>query len=238
MKLILKKLQSLDNLITYIFSNLSNEDKFVKKFFGKKKIIFFDIGANLGGYIDVVKKNTNIKEAYIFEPSKECYDYLNQNYNLEKFNIINKALSNKKQSKKFYESEVLSQSSLHKTKNKFNSNLENLNTYKMDCTTLDKFYFESKKKFTIDLLKIDAEGEDLKILHGSKYLLKKKLIKLIKIELLNSFSKNKKKSNINEIMFFLQKHNYNLITITKTKFVEEKLLMMDAYFCHKKFKIN
>ena len=44
---------------------------------------------------------------------------------------------------------------------------------------------------------------------------------------------SKKKSNINEIIFFLNKYNYFLTTITKTKFVEEKLLMMDVYFSYK-----
>ena len=49
MKLILKILQSIDNLVTYIFSNVSKEDIFIKNFFGKKKITLFDIGSNLGG---------------------------------------------------------------------------------------------------------------------------------------------------------------------------------------------
>jgi len=236
MKLILKTLQSLDNLITYIFSNLSKEDKFIKSFFGNKKIIFFDIGANLGGYVDFISKNINIKKAYLFEPSIKCLDHLKKNYTNIKYKIINKALSNKQQRRIFYESEILSQSSLHKTKNKFNSNLKNLNTYYINCTTLDKFYLEHKKNFIIDLLKIDAEGEDLKVLHGCRNLLRRKKIKLIKIELLNSFDKSK--SNIAEIISFLEKNNYHLITITKTKFVDQKLLMLDAYFCQKKVEIN
>ena len=37
MKFILKTLQSIDNLVTYIFSNLSKENIFIKNFFGKKK---------------------------------------------------------------------------------------------------------------------------------------------------------------------------------------------------------
>ena len=231
MKLILKTLQSLDNLITYVFSNLSKEDKFVKRFFGNKKIIFFDIGANLGGYVDFVSKNINIKKAYLFEPSKECSNHLKKKYTNIKYNIYNKALSNKEQKRIFYENEILSQSSLHKIKNRFNSNLKNLRTYYINCTTLDKFYLEHKKNFTIDLLKIDAEGEDLKVLQGCTNLLRRRKIKLIKIELLNSF--NRKKSNISEIIYFLEKNNYHLTTITKTKFVDQKLLMLDAYFCTK-----
>ena len=70
----------------------------------------------------------------------------------------------------------------------------------------------------------------MKVLHGASKLLKNKKIQLIKNELTNSINK---KSNINEIIFFLDKYNYYIDTITKTKFVDQKLLMMDVYFCKK-----
>ena len=56
MKFILKTLQSIDNLVTYIFSNLSKENIFIKNTFGKKKITLVDVGANLGGYTNLIKK--------------------------------------------------------------------------------------------------------------------------------------------------------------------------------------
>lgn len=229
MKLILKSLQSIDNLVTYIFSNLSKENIFIKNFFGKKKITLVDVGANLGGYTNLVLQNTKVKEIHMFEPSKKCFGYLKKKFTQNKIYINNKALSNTNKMNTFYESEVLSQSSLHNVKNKFNSNLENTDVYKIECVTLDKYFYGHKKNFVIDLLKIDAEGEDLKVLEGATKLLKNKNIRLIKIELLNSFNQ-KNNSNINEIIFFLNKYNYYITTISKTKFVNEKLLMMDVYF--------
>lgn len=231
MKLILKTLQSIDNLITYIFSNLSKEKFFLKNTFKKKKINLVDVGANLGGYTELVVKNINIKEIHLFEPSKKCFEYLSSKFNEKNIYINNKALSNINKVNNFYESEVLSQSSLHNKKNKFNSNLKNTDVYKIKCTTLDNYF--KNRNIIIDLLKVDAEGEDLKVLEGAKKLLKKKKIKLIKIELLNSFQGKKNKSNINEIIFFLDKYGYTITTITKTKFVNEKLLMMDVYFNNK-----
>jgi len=231
MKLILKILQSIDNIITYLFSNLSNEKKFIKNFFGKKKITLVDVGANLGGYTDFIIKNIDTNEIHIFEPSKRCFEYLKKRFYKKKININNKALSNSNKIKTFYENEVLSQSSLNNKRNKFNSHLKNIGIYKVECLTLDK-YFKNKKNI-IDLLKIDAEGEDLRVLEGATKLLVKKRIKLIKVELLNSFNFKKNKSNINDIIFFLNKYNYYIITIAKTKFVDEKLLMMDVYFCSK-----
>jgi len=233
MKLILKTLQSIDNLVTYIFSNLSKENFFLQNFFGKKKITLVDVGANLGGYTDMIIKNIDINEIHIFEPSKKCFEYLKKRFDRKKIYINNKALSNINKMSKFYENEILSQSSLHNTKNRFNSNLKNTDIYKVECLTLDKYFHNQDKKIVIDLLKIDAEGEDLKVLEGASKLLKNKKIKLIKIELLNSFFGTRNKSNINEIILFLNRYNYYITTITKTKFVDEKLLMMDVYFSNK-----
>ena len=233
MKLILKTLQSIDNLVTYIFSNLSKENIFLKSYFGKKKITLIDVGANLGGYSNLIEKNLNVRQIHIFEPSKICFKYLKKKFDKKKIFINNNALSDKDKIHTFYENEVLSQSSLHNKKNNFNSNLKNTDVYKIKCLSLDNYCDDQDKNFIIDILKIDAEGEDLKILQGSTKLLKNKKIKLIKIELLNSFNKSKNKSNINEIIFFLGKYNYYLSTITKTKFVKEKLLMMDVYFSNK-----
>jgi len=233
MKLILKTLQSIDNLVTYIFSNLSKENFFLQNFFGKKKITLVDVGANLGGYTDMIIKNIDINEIHIFEPSKKCFEYLKKRFDRKKIYINNKALSNINKMSTFYENEILSQSSLHNTKNRFNSNLKNTDIYKVECHTLDKYFHNQDKKIVIDLLKIDAEGEDLKVLEGASKLLKNKKIKLIKIELLNSFFGSRNKSNINEIILFLNRYNYYITTITKTKFVDEKLLMMDVYFSNK-----
>ncbi len=231
MKLILKTLQNIDNLITYIFSNLAKEKIFLKNFFSNKRVTLVDVGANLGGYTDFVSKHTDVKEVHVFEPSKKCIEYLNNKFSLKKnFYLNNKALSNTKKLVKFYENEILSQSSLHNKKNKFNSNLKNINIYKINCLTLDSYWKNEKKDQFIDILKIDAEGEDLKVLKGSINLLKKKKIRLIKIELLNSLDQKTNKSNINEIIFFLSKYKYFISTIVKTKFVNEKLLMMDVYF--------
>ena len=230
---ILKFLQNIDNLITYFFSNLSKEDKYLKKKFKNKSIILVDIGSNLGGYIDLVKKNISIKEAHIFEPSIKCYKEIKKKFNYKNFFIKNQAISNANTFKKFYESEVLSQSSLHNKKNKFNSNLKYSDIYNVQCLTLNKYFKNKSKSYKIDLIKIDAEGEDLNVLYSASKLLKNKQVKIIKIELLNSLDKKSKKSNINEIIFFLDKYNYCIDTITKTKFVNQKLLMMDVYFCKK-----
>ena len=56
-------------------------------------------------------------------------------------------------------------------------------------------------------------------------------ITLISFLLIN---KNFLKNKLNDIIFFLASYGYHLTSIVKTKFDNENLLMMDAYFSYKK----
>ena len=60
--------------------------------------------------------------------------------------------------------------------------------------------------------------------------LKKKNIKLLKIEITFIERYVSVKSNFNQIISFLIKYNYHLISISKIKFKNNRLLLMDAYF--------
>ena len=85
----------------------------------------------------------------------------------------------------------------------------------------------------IDLCKIDVQGEEINVLKGMTSNLKKKNIKLLKIEI--SFLERYigVKSNFFDIISFLIKFNYHLYSISKIKFKNEKILLMDAYFISK-----
>ncbi len=65
---------------------------------------------------------------------------------------------------------------------------------------------------------------------------KKRKINLIKIEI--SFTERYKNVNSNfyDIVFFLKKYNYNLISISKIKYKNERILLMDAFFLSSNFK--
>ena len=223
----LKIFQNLDSSISYLFSNNANENKFVKSFLDKKKITIIDAGANLGTYVKLLEKNFNIKNGYLFEPSRKCFLHLKNQYK-DKYTIMNIALSNKDKKKTFYENEVLSQSSLIKRKNNFNKKFKINKNYLVKCTSLDNFYKKKKLNYIFDILKIDCEGEDYNVLKGAKNLLKKRKIRLVKIEIENN-------DKLIEIINFLKKYDYNLITITKSKFFKNKLVFFDAYFSFKKF---
>ena len=113
-----------------------------------------------------------------------------------------------------------------KKSNVFNKNFKIKKKYLTQCITVDNFYKKNKLSYIFDILKIDCEGEDYNILKGAKNLLRNKKIILIKIEIEN----NKK---LIEIINLLSRYNYNLKTITKTKFYKNELVFFDAYFSYK-----
>ena len=95
--------------------------------------------------------------------------------------------------------------------------------------------FDKKfKNDKIDFCKIDVQGEEVNVLKGMKRNLKNKNIKLIKIEI--SFIERYigVKSNFYEILNFLNQFNYHLISISKIKYKNNRILLMDAYFLTKK----
>ena len=74
----------------------------------------------------------------------------------------------------------------------------------------------------------------MNVLKGMKSNLKKKNIRLIKIEI--SFVERYQgvKSNFYEIITYLMKLKYHLISISKIKYKDNQILLMDAYFISKK----
>ena len=70
----------------------------------------------------------------------------------------------------------------------------------------------------------------MNVLNGMKNNLKKNNIKLIKIEI--SFIQRYlgSKTNFFEIVKLLKKFNYELISISKIKYKNHKILLMDTFF--------
>lgn len=107
MNKILKIYQNVENSLSYLLSNNCDEKKFLKEKFKNKKIIFLDLGSNLGTYTDLINKNLKMKKIYIFEPSKICFKFLQEKYKNRKIYIFNKALSDKKKILNFMKRKLL-----------------------------------------------------------------------------------------------------------------------------------
>tara|TARA_B100000787_G_scaffold94197_1_gene69571 strand:+ start:263 stop:949 length:687 start_codon:yes stop_codon:yes gene_type:complete len=225
--MLLKYYQKIDDALSYLLSSVCDEKKLIKSLFKKSKITYVDIGTNEGNFLEYLLKFCNFNKIICFEPIEELANKLKDKFNNKKIEIYSEALSNKSSLKKFYEYQISSQSSLYKQNDTFKS-LKNLKNISIIKTRSFDEIFKGKKK--IDFCKIDVQGEEVKVLQGMKKNLKLKNIKLIKIEI--SFIERYQGSNSNffEIISYLIKFNYHLVSISKIKYRNNKILLMDAYF--------
>ena len=225
--MILKYYQKIDDAISYLFSSVCNEKKLIKSIFGKKKIVYVDIGTNEGSFLEYLFKFCFFKKVFCYEPILRLSNELKQKYSSKNIKIFNLALSNKKSVKKFFEYKISSQSSLYKQNDVFKS-LKDLKKISKVKTEIFDNEFNNNEK--IDFCKIDVQGEEINVLKGMKKNLKKKNIKLLKIEITFIERYVRVKSNFNQIISFLLKYDYHLTSISKIKFKNNRLLLMDAYF--------
>jgi FkbM family methyltransferase len=130
----------------------------------KKNSIFVDLGGNLGlvSYYIHDKFDCNI---FIYEPNPICFDILINNFkNYKKIHIFNKAVSNKNgRSKLYFSKENLDNINYHaaNTLEKSKKNIDKKNFKNIDLISIQKVIKQHKY---IDLLKIDIEGSEYKIL--------------------------------------------------------------------------
>ena len=187
-------------------------DELINKLNSKKPIIF-DVGCFIGNFSRNLKKKLNLKNKnfYLFDA--------NPNLKIKDFKYNNLVFSDKIQVRNFYLNEFFpsSGSSLEEdTKNDLKWNytrkLITLSTnkgfkiLKVKTNTIDNFC-KNNKIVKIDILKIDVEGSELKVLKGSKKILNK--THLIQLEILQNkknFTKIEKK-----ITTLLKKYNFYII---------------------------
>ena len=225
--MLLKYYQKLDDAINYLAASFCNEKKLIKSIIGDKKICYVDIGTNQGSYIDFLRSFYSFKKIYSFEPIPELSEKINENYSDFKIKSFKIALSNTNKKKIFYQYKISSQSSLYQQNNIFKS-LKKLK--KKIIVQTKKFDDIFNKTEIIDYCKIDVQGEEINLLKGMSKNLSKKRIKLIKIEI-TFISRYKHVSpNSYDILDYLKKKEYKLVSISKIKFKDNKILFLDAFF--------
>jgi FkbM family methyltransferase len=141
----------------------------IKNFLSENLDIVFDIGANVGEYSDLLLKNFNIKNLYLFEPSYKSFQELIDKFrNTHNLTILNFGLSDKtKQVPLFANYEGSTGSSVYKRR------LDHFNTTfteqeKIDLIKFDDFYLKEIKGKSIDFMKLDIEGHEYFALEGMK----------------------------------------------------------------------
>ncbi len=142
--------------------------KSLDKEYQNKPFVFFDIGANIGEYTEMVMSNIRPSsfEGHLFEPQKNCFTTLNQKFqDSDGIHIHNVGLSDIPDTKELYKDQ--DQSGLASLYNR------KLQHYNLEMKQSEKITLETCKKYIdqysitkINLIKIDIEGHELKALMG------------------------------------------------------------------------
>lgn len=220
----LLNIQQLVEIINYLFSSNLRENKFLKSQFKNiDNLTIFDVGANLGSYSKKVKKvlrNKNLS-FFLFEPNDSLNESLKKATGKLTSTINNFAISDENGEAVLYLNKISSQSSLLKKKDLV-GDLErevDVKTVRLDT------YIKNKSIKKIDILKIDVEGLELKVLESLSGVISEIEITLIKIEIqLNN------KDNLPNVINYLNEYGYELSGFSNTKYLKNSIFFVDAYF--------
>ena len=172
--------------IALFFFDIVDQYYYQKKivsFLKKKNLeinIFFDVGAHMGLYTDLVNKIYPNCKSFLFEPQSTIFNKVKEKYSSNNnVQVFNKAISDTEKKQNLYLNmhdltSTLStfdeQSSYLNFKAKlYGTDIKNMSygTELVQTITLDKFMLEHNVD-KIDLIKIDTEGHEFNVLKGLK----------------------------------------------------------------------
>lgn len=203
---------------------------------GKSNVIF-DVGANRGNttlkYLQLFPKAT----IHSFEPFADSYEILSNLYNKNLNVHINKfALSNDIGSTILNINKSTDTNSFLESK-KIGANSDkgyvSVGEILVDTNTIDNYCSENNIK-EIDILKIDVQGSEIKVLEGALDMLRAGTIKLIYIE---TYFKQQYVDQplFHDISKFLYSHNFLIQNIYDPYFSNNSMIWCDAIFVNSNF---
>jgi FkbM family methyltransferase len=179
-----------------------------------KKIIIFDVGANIGQYQNMLINELKINHysIYSFEPAEDCFKSISELNNKNVYNI-KLGLGEKSGKNILYKETDQSQLASLYMKSEFDYyNVKNMDiTEEISISTIDEFCLEQNIPY-INFLKLDIEGHELYALLGAKKFIENNLIDFVQFEFgpSNIYSKTYFKD-----FFNLMYKQFKLYRITK-----------------------
>ena len=211
------RIKSLIKQIFYKDSPLTKDIEYILKKLNFKKPIFLDVGAFKGIWISKYLKKFPNLVAYLIEPHEKSYLYLREKFkNYENISLFKMGLSNSNEVQKVnINSKSYTNSFLEFDKNVSKSwkyeQFQNLYKEEVKMQKLTDFVKENNIP-KINILKLDVQGYESRVLNGAENLLRDNLIDLILLEVIN-VPTYKDQSRISEIFNIFEDYNYSLYGI-------------------------
>lgn len=207
--------------------------------------IIFDVGANRGQTTVNYLRYFLDATIYGFEPYPPSFEaYKTRFFGLHKVIPVEVSLSDKTGVSKLYCNDCDYTNSLLKplpeskrTYKDINQQLKHVKTIYSKTITLDKFTEDNRIK-AIDILKMDTQGSELRILKGAARLLKHKMINIIYTEI-GFLPMYEGHALFSDIETLLRKSGYILYDITNCfRDSKGRLISGDAIFLSPEFKLD
>ncbi len=138
-----------------------------------KDSVVLDIGANIGNHTLYWSKILKVKKVYAFEPVTNTYEILKKNIELNSITSNNVSINNIGLGDEKIRASIVDKNYYFGLTNIGGTSIKQDNDGDFNVTTLDDFMKENFKDDKIDLIKIDVEGYEYKVLVGAKETLKK-----------------------------------------------------------------
>ena len=178
--------------------------------FLKPQQIIFDVGANKGSWSETVLSIEPNVFIFAFEPLPNIFHSLTHSLHFDNIFSYNFAFSDKRGKNLFFcydeKGEKSKLSSFYPKREIFTPP----KLLEIKVETLDHFCC-IHRIYSIDLLKIDTEGAELKVLQGAKKLLKNQKIKAIEFEYGEAYLSSH--TNLKDVFKFLTDNNFIVFRI-------------------------
>lgn len=208
-------LRSFNRQLIYMPSNVIGgisigED--IRLLIAKQDPVCIDVGANEGQTISFLRKYFDRPRIYAFEPSADMFSILKSKQYGELVEIFNLALGDREERRELVKFSLPVMNSLLRMdpsiQNPFRD-MEAIATEPVDVTTLDLF-FRKHNISAVDLLKVDTQGFDLRVLRGAQASLASGIVRNVYVEL-NFVPMYGGQSSAREIDDFLAGHGFKLV---------------------------
>ena len=197
--------------------------------------VIFDVGAYIGNTVEQFRSSFPESWIHAFEPFDESFTIMKNRFQkMDRVFFNNVAIGNSvAESDSFYVTKNEGSSSLLKPRrgaNRFWKDTPLLiqKKVRVRLKTIDK-YCEERNINKIDILKLDVQGSEIKVLNGASRMLSEKNIKLIFTEI-SIASSYKDQSEIDEIISLLRAYEYRIFNFFKMKHLKGKLIECDVLF--------
>lgn len=201
-------------------------------------LVIFDIGAYRGYMALNYKKLFPNSKIYCFEPFPGSYSILNDLVGGKNgYEIFNFGLSDNSGQADFYSNIYSPTNSLLKTESLANSIwgdnlLDSKEVITVKLKTLDEVVLENKID-RIDILKIDVQGAEYKVIIGGEKTLKKGIVKIVYTEII-TLPTYQGQTDLESMIRLFREMDFELFSIYNNSYSNEgRLRQIDAIFTYK-----